>query len=68
MLGGKFTCWFLGVFVVVLVVLLFIFMGVSFNGVDGGASSVVWAALIVVFLLVCVIVISLFFNYLKDKL
>jgi len=66
-MGKYFTYGFLGVFFVILAIVLFAFKFVSGDGLEEGTGLFLWSILIIVFLLLGVIIISLFINKMREK-
>jgi thiosulfate reductase cytochrome b subunit len=62
-MGGKyFSVWFIAFFILVISGLFLIYRKISFADSDGGRLSVFWSALILLFLILGIIIISLFMN------
>jgi hypothetical protein len=68
MKSKQFTLWFVGLFLLVVVVLSLVFTRFSFFGFEEGAKSALWSVIILLFLLLGIIVISLYINYVRRKL
>ena len=58
---------FIGVFIVVFVILLVIFLKFSSGNANDGTDMGIWAALILIFLIIGIVVISLFMHRGKKR-
>ena len=67
MKSEKFTIGFILVFSIILAILFFVYRKFSGDNSEGGVWETFWFALILLFLLFGIIVISLYMNHMKSR-